>query len=242
MQQRIIEVCPVPALFSNYDPKRFEIVVVTDVLRASTTICAAFDNKVASIIPVCTEAEALDFRSRGFFVAGERGGLKLSFADAGNSPLEMLQADLAGKTMILTTTNGTQAIRMAAENSFTLVGAFVNLPVLIDWITYNKGDVLVLCAGWQNLMSLEDFLFAGALTDHLITQSDFCIQSDEALIARETWLKGKQDIITFTAEGSHIKRLKAIGQGDSVEYCFRIGASSALPFFKEGALYDLNAI
>lgn len=241
MQELIIEVCPVPGLFSYYDPKRFAIIVVTDVLRATTTICTAFDRKVAKIIPVRTEEEALEYKNKGFFVAGERGGLKLNFADAGNSPLEMLQADLAGKTMILTTTNGTQAIKMASENSFTLVGAFVNLPAVHNWITYNKGDVLVLCAGWQNLMSLEDFLFAGALVDGLLNKSGFSIRSDEAYIAHESWQRAKSDLIAYISNGSHTKRLLETGQGDSVEYCFRTGISKALPVFNDGALYDLNA-
>ncbi len=236
MKQRIIEVCPALPMFSHFNLDHNWIVVVADVLRATTTICTAFDYGAEKIIPVATTSEAVEFKRKGYFVAGERNGLKLDFADAGNSPLQMMHPEIRGKTIVLTTTNGTQAIRLATGKTETVIGAFINLNVLKDWILARPGNVMVLCAGWENLLGLEDVLFAGALTEALLKTGEFGILSDEATLACDLWQLAKNDLLTYITKVTHTKRLIAAGQAESLEYCFTIGISTSVPVMIDGTL------
>jgi len=236
MKQRIIEVCPALSMFQYFGTDRAQVIVVVDVLRASTTICTAFDYGAEKVIPVAAVEEAVDYHNKGYFVAGERGGIKLDFADAGNSPFEMMTDEIKGKTVVLTTTNGTQAIQMACGKNLTVIGAFINLTILKNWLLQRSEDVLVLCAGWENLIGLEDVIFAGALAESLTQEVNFLMNSDETFMAYDLWQLAKYDIQAYISKFSHTKRLVSIGQDESIEYCFKIGVSGSLPYWNNGAL------
>ena len=157
-----IEVCFSPALYPFYRNDN-AVVVVSDILRATTAICAAFENGVKSLIPVADLNEAREWKKKGYLVAAERDGLVLDFADFGNSPFNFHPEQVRGKTIVYSTTNGTQAIRMASGAKHVAIGAFINLTALAEWIIGEDSDVLVLCAGWKNRYNIEDSVFAGAL-------------------------------------------------------------------------------
>ncbi len=240
MKKCRIEVCLAPPLMEGFSADEGLLIVVCDILRATSTICAAFDNKVAKIIPVASVKEAHEFKKQGYFVAGERGGIKLDFADAGNSPLEMQQAPIKGKTIVLTTTNGTQAIYQAALLGKVFIGSFLNLKALCSLLGKFGGNLLIVCAGWENKVSLEDTLFAGALAGELLKRDNFYINSDEARLACDLWQVAKSDIGSYIKKASHFQRLTETGQADSVDYCFKTGVSDAVPVFDNGFILNLN--
>ena len=124
-----IEICFSPSLIHLYE-HRDSVVVVTDVFRATTTICTAFANGASYIIPVATEQEALAYKSLGHLVGAEQATERCSFADFGNSPSEYSVDKVNGKAIVFMTTNGTKAIKGAADCYQLLIGAFVNLRAL----------------------------------------------------------------------------------------------------------------
>ncbi|RMG78867.1 MAG: 2-phosphosulfolactate phosphatase, partial [Bacteroidetes bacterium] len=128
-QQPKIDVALSPLLFQNYFlPDK--IVVVTDVLRATSAICTAFEYGAEAIIPVATIEEAQAFKAKGFLVGAERNGEKLPEFDFGNSPFEYMTEKIKGQTIVLTTTNGTKAVKQAQNAHQLLIGAFTNFTAL----------------------------------------------------------------------------------------------------------------
>ncbi len=241
MPVKTIEVCLAPPLLTTLDIQPGSILVVADVLRATTTICTAFDYGAARVFP-CDDVEtAFALKKQGYFVAGERDGNRLDFADAGNSPFEMMHAEIEGRTLVFTTTNGTQAIRQASGLGKTVLGAFVNLPVLVEWLAGQNAGVIVVCAGWKNRFSLEDTLFAGALAESLLAHEGFILQSDEARMALDLYATVRNDLFGYVSQASHARRLEASGQHDSIGYCLTPGKSMALPVHDSGYLVNMRA-
>ena len=128
-----IEVCFTPGEY-EYFKDEYEIVVVIDVLRATTAICAAFDNGIKSIIPVSSLEEAHEYKAKGYLVGAERKGKIVDGFDFGNSPYTYMNEKLRGKEVVLTTTNGTKALNVAKNAETVVVGSLVNLEALCKWL------------------------------------------------------------------------------------------------------------
>src|SRR4030042_735213 len=133
MNKRKLETCFSPAL---YEPEQHagSIVVIIDILRATSAICTAFANGAASIIPVAEVNEAREYKKQGYLVAAERDGYVLDFADFGNSPFNFTRDKVEGKTIVYSTTNGTGIINMASSASSIVIGSFLNISALTEWI------------------------------------------------------------------------------------------------------------
>jgi 2-phosphosulfolactate phosphatase len=133
-----VEVCFSPLSWPLYD-REDAVVVITDIFRASTAICAAFHNEVKSIIPVAEISESEEYKRKGFIVAGERDGKKLDCADFGNSPFNFMEPALKGQTIVMNTTNGTQAIKAVAHgNNEVVIGAFINIGAAASYVMAQK--------------------------------------------------------------------------------------------------------
>ncbi|HRP60275.1 MAG TPA: 2-phosphosulfolactate phosphatase, partial [Vicingus sp.] len=173
-----VEVCFSPALFPVYFQDKNCVVVVIDVFRATTAICAAIDSGVEAVIPVATIEEAIDYKQKGFIVGAERSAEVVEGFDFGNSPLFFKDGKHAGKTIVLTTTNGTKAIDMAKDAYKVVIGSFSNLDVVSEYIEREDKNVILLCAGWKDRFNLEDTLFAGALAEKLAQNLRFTDLAD----------------------------------------------------------------
>src|SRR5512145_2226550 len=112
MGMKSLEVCLSPAMFAQHADNE-AVVVVIDILRATSAICTAFANGAKAIIPVTTVEEARNMKFDGFLIAAERDGFVLDFADFGNSPFNFTSDRVEGKTIVYSTTNGTSIINMA---------------------------------------------------------------------------------------------------------------------------------
>jgi 2-phosphosulfolactate phosphatase len=236
---RNIEVCYSPALYPYYRNNE-AIVVVADILRATTAICAAFENGARELIPVEGVEEARAWKNKGFLVAAERDGLVLDFADFGNSPFNFTPRNVRGASIVYSTTNGTGAIRMASEARQVAIGAFINLSALAGWLTTENSDVLVLCAGWKNRFNLEDSVFAGALADSLIKTGNFKTICDSTIAAIELWNNARGDITGFMEKAAHRHRLKKLGLDDVMEYCNTPDSTGVIPVLKKDRLVDIS--
>ena len=125
----IIDVCLSPALLHLHQLEE-SIVVVIDILRATSTMCTAFQYGAVKVIPVETVEESRVYRDKGYLAGAERNGKKVEGFSFGNSPFDLMSDNIKGKEVVMTTTNGTRAI-MLSKNAFKVViGAFLNLEVL----------------------------------------------------------------------------------------------------------------
>ncbi len=236
-----IEVCLSPALFEYR--KTFDncIVVIVDVLRATTAFCAAFDSGVKSVIPVLSLDELLEYKNKGFLTAAERDGRKVDFADFGNSPVMFLKSEIKGKELAYSTTNGTQAIEMAKISGNIAAASFANLHVICEWLISRHMNVVILCSGWKKSFSLEDTLCAGAIADALELSGRFESICDATVASQKLWQISKDDLVQVVHEANHYKRLSGIGLYDDLRHCFILNTSSAIPVWDGLAFRDLAA-
>jgi 2-phosphosulfolactate phosphatase len=223
--------------FKKWEPGG--IVVVVDILRASSTICAALAAKAEKIYPVVSEEQAKQLKREGWLVAGERGGKKLEFADYGNSPVEMLHAELDGKSLVLTTSNGTKAIEKAENLGEVIIGGFTNLRLVSDYILERKKPVYIICSGWMGNFSYEDALFAGALAESVSLSKLFSSASDETLSAIELWRNAKNNLFDNVMLATHAQRLMNMGAEKDIRFALELNSAPVLPGLREKYLFNL---
>ena len=231
-RKHCIEVCFTPKLFPEIVINENYIVVLVDILRATTSICAAFASGVKNIIPVATLEEAKAMKTLGFLVASEQDGKKLDFADFGNSAFNFSTEAIGGKTLVYCTTNGTRALDIAKKAGKIAIGSFINLTALHDWLVAEDKNVVILCSGWKNKFCLEDTLFAGALTESLLASGGFAMQCDSAVAALDLWRIAQPDLLGYIEKAAHRHRLKKLQLDDVIPYSFTLNSTKVVPVFE----------
>ena len=231
-----IEVCFTPKLYSEIVTKENFIVVMVDILRASTSICAAFENGVEAIIPVASIEEAKEYKAKGYLVASEREGVVMGFADFGNSAFNFMTEAVRGKTIAYSTTNGTQAIELAKNAQGLVIGAFSNITVLSHWLIKQNSNVVILCAGWKNKFNLEDSIFAGALIERLLKSPDLKMDCDAAEAAFDLWQVAKPNPLAYIEKAAHRTRLKNLSLDDVLPYSFTFDTCNVVPILVNNQL------
>ena len=204
-----IDVCLSPALYHLYDPAD-SIVVVIDILRATSSICVAFEYGAECLVPVATVEESRAYKEKGFLIGAERKGEMLYGFDFGNSPFSYMDTRIRGSKIALTTTNGTRALTIAKNAHTVAVGSFLNLDALCKWLREEQRDVICLCAGWKNSVNLEDTLFAGAVADELLGDFELSDFRDTAVAAQQLYHIAKDDMYNYLDNSSHRKRLQRL--------------------------------
>jgi len=233
-----LDICLSPALFQYYDTDN-KIIVVIDVIRATSTVCVAFIYGAAKIIPVETEAEALEYRNKGYLIAGERNGDKLEGYDFGNSPFDFMTPLIKGETLVMTTTNGTRAINVSKKSMEVATGAFINSDCLSDWLIKKDHDIIFLCSGWFFKVNVEDTLLAGKLCSRLIDTGRFYANSDAANIAISLFIDAKNDIYNYVIKNSPRLRNKQSVIGKDLQYCLSDIQLPVVPVLQENVLIPL---
>lgn len=233
-----VEVCFTPGEYSYYKDE-FEIVVVIDVLRATSAICAAFDNGIKSIIPVPTVEEAREYQKQGFLAGAERKGQIVEGFDFGNSPYSYMREDFKGKEVVLTTTNGTKSLDVAKDAEIVVVGSFLNMTALSKWLEKQDKNVLCLCSGWQDKFNLEDTICAGAISDYLISTGKFTADEDSSIAAKYLYLSAKDNYLGYLKSSSHRRRLKNLNLNEDIKYCLTPDQTNVIPILRDGKLVKL---
>jgi len=236
-----VEVCFSPKLYEYKLTASDFIVVIVDILRATTSICAAFDHGVKTIIPVGGVEKAKEYKEKGYIVACERDGKILDFADVGNSPSDFLEDSFKGETIAYSTTNGTKAIRMASDADSIVIGSFTNISALASWLTDQQKNVVVLCAAWKNLFNLEDSLFAGALTEKLLNSGQFNTSCDSAKAAVDLWSLASTNLASYLSKSSHRNRLKHLVSDEDFLYTITLDSNDVLPVLQGTHLTNISA-
>jgi 2-phosphosulfolactate phosphatase len=233
MAKPTVEVCLSPLLLQLSDIQE-SVVVVIDVFRATSTMCAAIFHGVERIIPVENIEACEQYRGKGFLLAGERGGEKVAGFDLGNSPLDYLSGVNNGKTLVLTTTNGTRAIELARSAAEVVAGAFVNLTAISEHLRHTRRNVILVCAGWKDKVNMEDTLLAGAIVNRL--RRNFDSEGDAALGARQLFRNYRANLNRIMRHASHFQRLRGLGINEDIDYCLTQDLAPVVPVLRDGAL------
>ena len=235
-----VEVCYSPSQWHLYK-KDYEIAVVIDVLRATSAICTAVENGI-SILPVSSVEEAKAFQEKGYLAAAERNGQIVEGFDMGNSPLSYKNPELKGKTVVLTTTNGTKAINIAREKETVAIGSLNNLDAICNWLIEQDKNVLLLGSGWKDKFNLEDTICAGAIADHLIESQKFFAEEDSTIAAKFIYRSAKENIFSFLKASSHRRRLRNLNLNEDVKYCLTPNNLNTVPVLQGDKIVDVTSI
>ncbi len=235
MNKRNLETCFSPALFEA-ENHTDSIVVIIDVLRASSAIITAFANGAASIIPVSEVDEARSYKSKGYLVAAERDGFILDFADFGNSPFNFTKKKVKGKTIVYSTTNGTSLINITKLSFLTVIGSFLNISSLSKWLKEQDRNVILVCAGWKNRFNLEDTVCAGAIAKDLLDSNVFETVCDSTFAAIDLWKLASPDLPGYIDKAAQRSRLRDKNLDDCIEFCLSFDFTDKIPVMKNGAL------
>jgi len=227
-----------PALLHLYDISN-SIVVVIDILRATSTITTALYNGARSVIPVDSVSGCIEIGKQiDGITAGERDGKIAEGLSYGNSPFEYPREFIQDKTLVLTTTNGTKLLHMALDNGAKeiVIGAFSNLNAVCNHLTESKKNVMLACAAWKDRVNLEDTLFAGAVISKIKEHYD--INCDSSRIAESLYTQAKKNLFSFLKknDASHYHRLMGFGLEKDIRYCLAENTADVLPVYRDGIL------
>lgn len=211
--------------------------IVIDVLRATSTIITALEQGCTGVMAVETVTGAKSMQRPGDVLGGERFCKKIPGFDYGNSPFEYKTGTIYGKSLILTTTNGTRAIQKASKASQVLAGAFLNAPACAQAALDLGRDIIILCSGTQDVFSLEDGLCAGCILDYVTkASSQECCIGDFGLAMLHAYRSVSDNVYAPIAQSSNGKRLNKIGFADDVAYCCQTGITNVVPVLRDGVL------
>lgn len=236
-----LEVCLSPAIYNKHADDE-NLVVIVDILRATSSICAAIHNGVKSILPVSTINEAREMKKQGYMVASERDGYVLDFADFGNSPFNFSPEIVKGKEIVYSTTNGTRCIHMASHSKAVVIGSFLNISSLAEWLINQNSPVLIFCASWKDRFSLEDTVFAGALAERLLNSGKFESICDAVTASIDLWNLAKADLYGYIQKAAQRGRLASKGLDDCIEYCLTVDQTRVIPAFQNNRISDVSEI
>jgi 2-phosphosulfolactate phosphatase len=214
-------------------------VVVIDALRATTTMTVAFENGAGAFIPVATVEEARDLvaRNPGYLLAGERRARPLEGFHLGNSPRDFRPDKVKGKTIVMTTTNGTRALVAARGGAEVYLGSFLNLTALCGRLAEAGRDVLVACSGEKGLFCLEDAVCGGAIVERLEKLGVAGAKTDAASAAKILYEQCEGNIYGLLCTCEWGVYLEGLGLGKDVRICAQVDSSKAVPVYREGRIF-----
>lgn len=230
---KTIDVCLSPDLMHLYEVED-KTVVVVDILRATSCMTTAFAFGIKGITPFAKLEDCLAMKEQNYFTAGERDGKKVEGFDLGNSPFEYMDEKLKGKQIAFTTTNGTQAIAKSSGAKEIVIGSFLNLSAVANFLLKGENNVLVVCAGWKGKVNLEDTLFAGAIVELLGDHIE--PDCDAPLIAQHLYRLAKGDLNEFLRNSSHVKRLAKLNIHKDIQFCLTPDQYEVVPILRNGVL------
>ncbi|MEX8549216.1 MAG: 2-phosphosulfolactate phosphatase [Mucilaginibacter sp.] len=235
-----IETCLTPALLPLYNIEN-SIAVIIDIFRATSSICYGIENGAEAIIPVAQVEECAAYREKGldYLLAAECNGEVVAGFDFGNSPFSYTKEKVAGKTIVLTTTNGTHALHLSIKAKKIVIGSFLNLTALCNWLKNQQENILLVCAGWKNNFNLEDTLFAGAVVNQL-KDSNYQLD-DPSIAANDLFDLGKNELNLYLQKTAHSERLKKLGIEEDIKFCLQVDLTTTIPVLEGEKLVKLRA-
>jgi len=234
-----VHVALMPGEFSDLDLTG-RVALVVDVFRATSMVVAAFGAGCLRVIPVASEAAAREraaaLAPSAVLLAGERGGDPIDGFDLGNSPLDCTPERVGGRTLVLTTTNGTRAMLKAGEAAAAALGALTNVRAAAQWAAAQRRDITVLCAGEQGRFSLEDAVGAGLLVAGVLRENPTAKLSDAARAAHSLGMVYGAEPDRLKQDAAWARQLHRRGRAADLEVCIRIDVATVVPEIVAGAV------
>ncbi len=218
-----------------------KLVVIIDVLRASSTIVTALANGCRGFIPILSpdqvKEKAQQFEKERILLGGEREGIKIEDFDLGNSPGEYKREVVKDKTIIFSTTNGVKTLEMAKGAYRIIIGSFLNLQAVCNYCTNYQGDILIICAGKEGKFSLEDTACAGMMINSLrdVFPGGYH-EVDANLTARLLYEKFGNNIMEILRKSQHGRYLESISLVEDLKFCSQLDFFHIVPIFKDGII------
>jgi len=220
---------------------RGKTVVVIDVLRATSTMIIALENGCSGFIPVSTVEEAMQLaalkKDPDLLLGGERNAMPLEGFHLGNSPRDYRPEKIRGKVVVLTTTNGTQALLAARKAAEVFIGAFLNISALSRRLEETGRDVIIACSGEKSLFCLEDTVCGGAIIDRLEQEGVSLLKNDAAMAAKVLYEYYEGDIHGMLAGCDWGQYLESVGLGKDLRICAQTDSSQLVPVYREGKIF-----
>lgn len=217
-----------------------KVVVVIDMLRATTVITTALKNGAKKVIPMLTVEESFEVANKlkscneEVILGGERRALKIDGFDCSNSPLEYTEEEVLNKTVILSTTNGTRALNLCESADLILIGSMINgLAVSKKLVELDK-DIVFVNAGTNGEFSMDDYICAGYMIYNLLKEKN-CEMSDIAKMAKYIYENNK-DIVSFIKNARHFNVLTSLGLQGDLKYCCSKDLTDIVPIFRDGKI------
>ena len=222
-----------------------KLVIVIDVLRATSTMVTALANGCQSIIPVLSPEDAIERRLTlpGALLGGERHVLPIEGFDLGNSPYDYVPEKVGGKKVIMTTTNGTRAIQDASAAPKIWMASFLNMQSIVLAVLrqFENNDklqgIVIFCAGTEERFDLPDTLCAGMLIHEL---GENVTLNDLGGAARMLYRSSKNYLVDKIRDSVHGKKLISSGFERDVVYCSTLNILPIIPAFEEGEIVWLT--
>lgn len=232
-----IHVTFLPAEVSGMDLSD-TVCIVLDIFRATSSIVTAVANGCQSVLPVLSveEAQSLARQTKDCLLAGERKSVRIEGFDLGNSPAEFSRDKVQDRPIIMTTTNGTVAIRATEGAWRTWIGSFLNAAAVCRQARQHGKDILIVCAGTERLFSLEDALCAGLLVETLQGREQAVILSDAAYAALLMYTQSKSRLAEVAGRSRNGQRLYNLGRADDIAYCLQPNVLDIVPEYKNGVI------
>ena len=218
-----------------------KLVVIIDVLRASSTIVTALANGCSGFIPIFSpdqvKKKAQEFKKERVLLGGEREGTKIEGFNLGNSPREYKKEAVKGKITIFSTTNGVKTLEMVKSAHRIIIGSFLNLQAVCDYCTNYQGDILIICAGKKGRFSLEDTACAGMMVNFLRDVFSGDHQGVDAnLTAQLLYAKFGNNILEILRKSQHGRYLESIGLDEDLKFCSQLDLFHIVPIYKDGII------
>jgi 2-phosphosulfolactate phosphatase len=222
-----------------------DILIVIDVLRFTSSIVTGLAAGVKQFIPVTTlkKARNIHKRNRNYLLAGERKGLKPKDFHFGNSPIEYKKSNLKGKSIVISTTNGTKTIEYCKKSKLLLIASFLNAHALSTYIADYlpmEENISIILSSKSDTIFLEDFICAGLLVSnilHLTSKQDL---NDDAILAKLAWSSAKDELEKTIRQGHHASYLESIGFKEDVKFCINRDIYDLVPFVKGNKISKIN--
>jgi len=213
---------------------RDKTVIAIDVLRASTTIITALHNGAREVIPVTTVESAVKLAGQlagdVVLLGGERGGRMIQGFSLGNSPAEYSTERVKGKSIVFSSTNGSQVLVNGRYAREMVVCGFVNMRLVVDFLRERPRDFILACAGTNGAFSLEDAVCAGMVVHELVKDTSLeATLSDGALAAESLYRSYGKNVLKLLHSTQHGRHLQDIGFEDDLRLCASVDSIPVLP-------------
>lgn len=217
------------------------VCIVLDIFRATTSIVTSMSNGCNMMVPTLSFEDAQEAAAElgPVLFAGERKSIRIEGCSLGNSPFEFSKDVVQGKTIVMTTTNGTVAIKSTEGAYCTLIGSFLNANAVCQQAVQYGKDILIVCAGTDGLFSLEDSLCAGLLVQ-ILSERCGMVLTDSAYGAMLMYAAGQVALAETAIASRNGQRLRELDLVHDVEYCIKIDTVTLVPQYSNGKIMIEN--